>query len=302
MNKIYDKLLLAIAALALLAGIGIFFTTSGGAPTGGSVAVNISDNPYEAIPIPESGGEEAAWPFPEPQSTGWTYDVFTPPKIFLDANGAFTIVPFDDTPPEPPAPFGIYLSEIKRNPYRIQLVGFIEEDLSDASKSLLLFVDEETQDNVRGRIGRDLEKYEFAVEDFTVEKVTFDDGMMSKVAKATIYDKRTGESVILTNGKRLFKEGVTVVLRSSEDASVNLEFEEAPVEFETSLGQYVLEEISLEDSTVTVTKLAVEEEDEAETLTLSPREDNVSESEPVRNTETITPSAEGDRSPFDGLF
>lgn len=265
MNKIYDKLLLLIAVLALAGGAYLYTQAASDAKSPSAVSETPANHPYQPEPVPESGEVEANWPEASEQSTGWLYDVFTPPQIFIDADGRFSIVPI--TPPPPPVPFGVYLAEIRRNLYRLQLEGYIEEDPSDALKSLLLFVNEEAQSQVRARPGDVKAEHEFEVKDFTIERVMTPDGGIEKVATATIYDQRRDETIELVHSEQRFDSGITVVLRSREDASVDIELTEAPTEFQTPSGIYTLQEINLEESSVTVEKQATEER-EAETSVL----------------------------------
>lgn len=265
MNKIYDKLLLLIAVLALAGGAYLYTQAASDAKSPSAVSETPANHPYQPEPVPESGEVEANWPEASEQSTGWLYDVFTPPQIFIDADGRFSIVPI--TPPPPPVPFGVYLAEIRRNLYRLQLEGYIEEDPSDASKSLLLFVNEEAQSQVRARPGDVKAEHKFEVKDFIIERVMTPDGGIKKVATATIYDQRRDETIELVHSEQRFDSGITVVLRSREDASVDIELTEAPTEFQTPSGIYTLQEINLEESSVTVEKQATEER-EAETSVL----------------------------------
>ena len=270
MNKLYDKLLLVVAILALLAGVGFYVTKSGELPSAQPQVGQPTGSPYEAIPVPTSSEVAASWPDAVEQAPGELYDVFTPPAIWIDNDGKFIFdSPIDKS--VPPPPFGLYLAEIEREPYRIQLEGYIEEDLKDASKSLLLLFDEEKQRQVRARVGQERPKSEFQLVDFTIERVKDKDGNTSKIVIATLLDQRSGETVTLTHGERLYNDVTTVVLRSNEDASIEVKLQEAPKAFETALGSYVLEQINLEDSSVAVKKLGNEElelEEETQTLYL----------------------------------
>ena len=269
MNKIYDKLLLALAVLALLAGVGFYVMKSGALPSAQPQVGQPADHPYQAIPVPQSSEVAATWPEATEQAPGELYDVFTPPEIYIDNDGTFIFKPpYDDTKPKPP--FGVYLAEIKRDAYRIQLEGYIEEDLSDASKSLLLLSNEETGTQVRARIGQEKAAAEFKLLDFTIERLRDEDDNPYKIVKATLLDQRTGEEVVLTHGERLFNDSFTITVRSEQDASVNIDLKEAPSEFETPAGKYVLQEINLEASTIKVEKLATDEL-AAETRTLNVR-------------------------------
>ena len=291
MNKIYDKLLLAVAVLALLASVGFYVLKSGELPTAALQLGQPSDNPYQSIPVPVSSSVTATWPEAaetSQQPADELYDVFTPPKIWVNADGSFGFKsPIDKTLPKPP--FGIYLAKIERDPYRIQIEGYIEEDLKDPSKSLVLLFDEEQQQQVRARIGDQNAKSEFTLVDFTIERVKDKDGNISKNVDVTLLDQRSGEQVILTHGARLYNDSTTIILRSNEDASVEIVLDEAPQSFETAAGKYLLQEINLEESSVTVKKLAneaLELDSETEQLYLTAS----NESEIVTTTDSETES------------
>jgi hypothetical protein len=260
MNKIYDKLLLAVALLALLASVGFYVSQSGATSTARSQVGQPADNPYQAIPVPASSGQTAIWPDATKTSKQpplELYDVFTPPQIWVDNDGTF-IFKSPISVAESKPPFGLYLAKFERDPYRIQMEGYIEEDLSDASKSLVLLYDEELQTQVRARIGQEQAKSEFKLVDFSIERVKDNDGNVSKVVTASLLDQRTGKVVVLKHGERLYNDTTTVVLRSQEDSAIEVVLEESSMAFETSLGSYVLEEINLDNKTVTVTRLGNE--------------------------------------------
>ena len=271
MNKIYDKLILGLTILVLAGGIFLYVQAADESSRPSEVSEVPADNPYTPESIPEPKGIDADWPEAKEQTSGWVYDVFTPPQIFLDAEGQFSIVPI--TPPPEPVPFGVYLAEIRRNLYRLQLEGYIEESSSDVSQSLLLFVDEEKQTQVRARPGDIKPDHEFMVRDFNIEREDTSDGGIRKVATATIFDQRRGEAIEIVHGERLYDSGITVIIQSAEDPAVNISLTEAPSEFETPSGNYTLLEINLEESSVTVEKHATEER-EAETRTLFVQSDN----------------------------
>lgn len=301
MNKIYDKLLLAVAIVALLAGVWFYVTKSGDLPSVDSQVGQPADHPYQAIPVPSSADVSATWPNAidtSRQPEGELYDVFTPPVIWVDNDGRFTFEsPLVETNIK--QPFGIYLAKLERDPYRIQIEGYFEEDLKDASKSLVLLFDEENQKQVRARVGQAKAKSEFTLVKFTIERIKDKDGNISKIAKATLLDQRSGKEVILTNGERLYNDSTTVILRSQEDATVEVIITEVPQAFETTAGQYVLETINLEDESVTVKKLGnVELEMEEETLTLSLSTSN----ESAENLGITEPEVEEDEQAFDFSF
>ncbi|HBR92751.1 MAG TPA: hypothetical protein DEA90_01125, partial [Opitutae bacterium] len=121
MNKIYDKLILAVAALILAGGVALYLKQAGVSSQAATVNVQTADNPYQLVPVQASESTDANWPEAGAQPAGpkWIYDVFTPPKIYVDLNtGEFSADP--PVKVAPPVPFGIYLADLERKPYRIQ--------------------------------------------------------------------------------------------------------------------------------------------------------------------------------------
>ena len=287
MNKIYDKLLLVIAVLVLAGGVFLYIQKSSAAPSL-SVPIDVqpANNPYIPEAVYSSTPLEVSWPEASEQSTGWRYDVFTPPKIFIDENGQFSEEGWE--PPAPPSPFGIYLAKIERKPYRIQIEGYMQEDLTDASKTLLLLFNEEAQKQVRARPGDENPDAEFKLLSFNIERLRDKDKNIQKIARATILDQRSGEEVLLTHGERRYDSGFTIVIRSDEDASFSIELAEAASEFEGPTGHYTLLEISLEESSIKVNKLVTDQE-EGETRTLKARAGDLSSMPPTNKAETKAP-------------
>jgi hypothetical protein len=266
MNKIYDKLLLALALLVLLGSLAFYIIKPG---AGGSVpsagSIQLMDHPYVATSISTDDMASATWPQPDEQSTGWVYDVFTPPKIYLDENGRFV-----NEGRKPPVPFGIYVASLERESYRIQLEGYIEEDPMDASKILILLYDEEKQRSVRARVGQVKDASAFEVLDFKIERLRDKNGNPYKNEYATILDQRTQQQVVLRNDERLYNNSVTVQIRSEQNPELNLQVSEVGASFETPAGQFVIEEINIEEMAILVKKLARGDgEDEIKRLTAS---------------------------------
>ena len=278
MNKIYDKLLLTISVLVLAGGVLLYVQKSGSAPSlNAPIDVQPADNPYRPETVSSPTPAEVNWPEASEQSTGWRYDVFTPPKIFIDENGQFSEEGWE--PPAPPAPFGIYLAEIDRKPYRIQIEGYMQEDPADTSKTLLLLFNEEAQKQVRARPGDENLDAEFKLLSFDIERLRDKDKNIQKIARATILDQRSGEEVVLTHGERRYDSGFTVILRSDEDANFNIELTDAPSEFEGPTGYYTLLEISLEESSIKVNKHSTITEEE-DVRMLKARADDASSTPP----------------------
>lgn len=255
MNKHYDKLLLLLAVCALGAGAVLYVKQSG---PDASRARGLGEGHYQAVAIPQMELADVSWGTPTPQEpSGFKYDVFTPYKIYIDPQtGEFT----QDRPKDPlDGPEFIWdavLLSISREPYRIQLEGFIDEGEGSV---LFLFHDVELRKTVRARLGKDsagAAASQFKVVDAQVKLLEGEDGSRTRLATATILDERTGEEKSLIHRELLFEDAVTVVVGSNRDGSFERELSEVGESFTTEYGSYTLKEINLEDSTITVEKAA----------------------------------------------
>jgi hypothetical protein len=292
-----DKIFL-ILSLVLLVGSVAFYIVGSGAGTGKDLPqVQATGSDYAAIPLPQVDGAEITWPDASEQSTGWVYDLFTPPKIFINLDTGEWVS--EGWTPAPKIPFGLYLAELDRALYRIQLLGYIEEDFKDATKSLLLVVDKETDNNLRVRVGQAVLNADFEVIDFQIKRVFGDDGSITKLATASILDTRTGKEVILTHGKELYTDGVSILLESNEDRSIAWRPKAIGDSLETDLGNYSLAAMNLEAATVTIGKEFLDGEYDPITETLSVA---------VASVESDTTESDAndddteDENPFDGMF
>ncbi|WP_269526772.1 hypothetical protein [Coraliomargarita parva] len=283
MKKFYDKLIFLLALLALAAGCAVYFMQSAPAPV---TSASMGDHPYEAVPVPDSSASDAHWPMAEAPADApdELFDVFTPPKIWLDTETLEFVfqAPYVDRRGDKPIPFGVEFVDFAQVPFRLQLQGYVEEDPSDATKSLLLFGDAEKGERVRARVGDEKTEYGFKVVDFEVKKVVAADNSITREAKATILDLQTNQEVVLVPGEILMTDEYTVTLQATDVPDLKFEFSQAPESFEIAGSQYVLEEINLEEPSVSVKKQG-DGENEAVTkkLTLSKK----------TNTNTVKPVA-----------
>ena len=175
----------------------------------------------------------------------------------------------------------------------------MQEDITDASKTLVLMFNEETQKQVRVRPGDEMTDAEFKLLSFDIQRLRDEYNNIQKIARAIILDQRSGEEVVLTHGERRYDSSFTVVIRSDEDASFNIELAEAPSEFEGPTGHYTLLDINLEGPSVKVNKVASDTA-EAEIRILKAREAPSSSTPEIKILETN--SREGAENIFDSMF
>lgn len=258
----YDKLLLLAAFLLLAAGCYIYMATVD------RTVLNVSHSqqsiPYTSLRAEINAPSTVNWSAPQEQSTGWTYDVFTPPKIYLDENGQFVN---EGWKIYEPVPFGVKLTKLEKIPYRIQLEGYIEEDRSDASKSLLMLYNEETERSIRTRVGRRELGAEIEVIEFRIDRLRDANGNPYKEVFAVINDQRSGKTITLQNNKRLYLKDFAAELRSDSDSELQIKLSRVGQTFDTTDAKYRLESVDFEQKSVSVYKFASDKND-AETQRL----------------------------------
>jgi hypothetical protein len=156
-------------------------------------------------PSSQSGATTAdLWPDPPAQrrGRGWIYDVFTPPSLYRDSQaGRLSAVPTADAAPADPADAegDLQLVEVRRGPFRLQLVGYAggPENLRG------IFVHASTGETMIGHGGERLTAHGLAVKriDLCRPSTGREEGEATTdvVATATVQDESTGEDVVLTN-------------------------------------------------------------------------------------------------------
>lgn len=263
MRNIYDKLLLLAACLLLIAGFYIYKSTGDRAVS--DVSQSQLSIPYTSLKAEINAPSTVNWSAPEEQSTGWIYDVFTPPKIYLDENGQFVN---EGWKIYEPVAFGVKLANLEKIPYRIQLEGYIEEDPMDASKSLLLLYNEETRRSIRTRVGRSESVAEIEVIEFKIDRLRDANGNPYKEVFAVLNDQRTGKIVTLKNDERLYLKDFAADVRSESDSEQQILLSRVGQEFETVDGKYRLDAVDFEQNSVSIYKFASDKYD-AETQRLN---------------------------------
>ncbi len=257
MNKHYDKLVLLVALCALIAGAVLYVNQAG---PQNRKAKSLGDGAYPSVAVPAMELSTVDWTAPLPQQpSGFKYEVFTPFKIYIEPKtGEFT----QDRPGPivvDPCIWDAILVSMIREPYRIQLEGFIDEGEGNV---LFLFHDVELRKTVRARNGKEsagATASEFRVTAAEVKLVEGDDGSRTRVATATIVDLRTNEAKTLIHRELLFEDAVTIMVASDKDSSFQAELSAVGDTFTTEHGSYTLQEINLEESTITVEKAATED-------------------------------------------
>lgn len=155
------------------------------------VAVEFSGMRYELPGLRSPESTTAVWPEAPAQSRGdgWVYEVFTPPVVCYDPLTRALTVASPLHPPGAGTPFDLELLEVKPEPYRLQLVGYVGEP----GGYLAAFVSSSLPETLFARAGSRLERLGLTLQCFEVKK---------SVARAVLLDENTGAEVVLDSRTR----------------------------------------------------------------------------------------------------
>lgn len=200
-------------------------------------------------------------PTAQTRGAGWIYDVFTPPEIFFDA----TANRFDVSPPDsgtrivaPGAPSGLELVAVKREPFRLQLVGYV----GNAGNYLGTFENRLTTGVFLAGAGRQVPELDLMITDFAVEwrPVPMADGTTSNqwVATAVVRDEHTGRNTTLTVGEPGYTDELRAVLAVTEDDDESIREVRAGEEIRSLDHTYKIERLQLDPPRVELTGISAE--------------------------------------------
>lgn len=197
-------------------------------------------------------------PEPSPRDAAWTYEVFTPPEIYYDgATQKFTVIPQQTEEADGVAAksgFGLELVEVRRVPFRLQLVGYVGEE----GRYLGTFENLESGETFLARAGCQLPELGLVITDFFVRRESVAIPQSAPVeelmAVAAVHDLRTKGEVMLRHSERSYTEQLCARVRDVADHD----------EYEAKVGDtirigaahYVIEKLQLTPPLVEVRKEA----------------------------------------------
>ena len=209
-----DRLALAVAGVFLLGAVGWFVAQAREveAIRARPVPLPTIAVGYETRAVELPRVENRRWNAPEYSevSAGWVFDTFTPPVIYYHRlTGRFTVTPpdystlsEDSAATSPKFDFGIELVEIQTLPFRLQLVGYA----GGPGNYLGMFENVPTGETLLARSGRVLADLNLQIREVWVqrEEIATPDSMplVQTVARARVWDERTGEEIWLSSDER----------------------------------------------------------------------------------------------------
>jgi hypothetical protein len=275
MSKHYDKLLLLLAGLILVAALGFYFTRS-------ATGVSVSSPLRQAMPVGEdyqfiepfvSTASIILWEAPQPQDErGFElFDVFTPPKIWFNQNTRrFVFEPYV-APPEV-VPFGVMLVDVDQTLYRLQVEGYLEGETRKPEDSTILVRDVNAQRSFRGRPGTRIEEGQFEIVSFRVIIDQLPDGSITRTPTVVIRDLKADQEVTLTTSRAYLPGSWVFTVAATDNPSQQWKLTRVGQTFDYRIpGQesasYTVVDLNFDNKTITLEKAAPYlEETEFQTL------------------------------------
>ena len=272
MKGTYEKILFAIAALVFGAGLAWFFLFAGEPREGPSLSTLPIGDDYEPRERPRVETAEATWTEARPQSEDglWLYDLFTPPKIYINpATELFSVVPYVED--KTGDTFGVVLAGMERRLYRLQYEGYVEDNPGDASQSLIRIYARDLDRALLVRVGQAHPEGRFRVVDFEVDPSLSPGGMIERSARLTLFDEQTGETVTLDSQGPRYSDRAVVLLRAEDGSEAAFRLSGRGESFEWRGFVYRLMDLNPEQGSVRVERTEESTgESEVEVLRVAP--------------------------------
>ena len=256
-----DRILLGSALVAALASFGWF----GAIRHQNRLPVARSEpaEAYQPVTLAAPTVNAAKWPSPRPQTRGseWVYDVFTPPEIgYDDRTREFTVVlPRDASGPDNSArPTAPVLLAVEREPFRLQLIGYVGEE----GRYLGAFENLATSEVILGGTGREFPSLNLVITGFSLRRPLerAADGIGSRpwIATAVVRDQRTGGDITLRQGERTWTNDLRAVLAEDPDEEESIVELRPGEEFQTSDETYRVDRLQLEPPVAELTQISTQ--------------------------------------------
>jgi hypothetical protein len=299
MKAIYDKVLLVLSAL-LVVGSGAYYYTNLPDADIRQRSLQATGGDYEPIEFAFEPRVSVDWADPATQSTGWVFDVFTPPKIYIDPETKA----FIRIPPRAPAdaePFGIYLVRIERELYRFQFQGYAEVDPGNPATSIIYIFDTVNNRQINARSGRDYPDAGFAIKHFTTERLEVD-GIITREAVVTLLDKDMDKEIEMRQNEVIYTGKTRFHFASREYPDFSFVATEVGETFSSPSGVFQIMGIDLANQSVTIEKNASSAIN-SQTQILTPQSSaNIAPVAPTRLEPTPEKTSNEMNNIFDGFF
>ena len=249
MRRYYHIIVFSIAIVCFCLG-GIFYFNFKNKVSVKLEEIN-NENPFKKITFKENLPQKSIWDKPKPQSAGeqWLFQVFTPPKIWIDEKGNFSAQALTA-----PVPFGIDLVSFEREKYRYKFLSFLGKR---KNPTFFILFDNNTGKELRVRQKKDYDDFRI-----TEYKITKKEVIGSNINKRKIFDqiptieiieKISGTKFNLILGDDIYKDQFLIGLKSLQ-SSKTFFVKYIGDSFNTDEAEYFIERINSIEKSIRILK------------------------------------------------
>ena len=210
-----------------------------------------NETPFKKITFTENLPQKSIWDKPKPQSAGeeWLFQVFTPPKIWIDEKGGFSAEALTA-----PVPFGIDLVSFEREKYRYKFLSLLGER---TNPTFIILFDNKTGEELRVRQKKDYDDFRI-----TEYKITKKEVIGSNINKRKIFDqiptieiieKTSGTIFNLIFGEDTYRDQFLIGLKSLQPSKTFF-VKHIGDSFNTDEAEYVIEGINSIEKSIRILK------------------------------------------------
>lgn len=267
MKAYYDKILLLVALIAVAASVGYYFSLEGSvdskdADTKKVLQTKHGGEKWVSVDVPPLKIEEKTWKEVAAQDADglWLYQLFTSPKIWIDSDNNFIVVPPipDDIMAKT---FGFKYGGIKNDVYPIKYKGFYkgQDDkvfiqLTNTDLDILMNAELNSEYEIRDRKGKTI-RTGIVAKDFKTDTVFNKDGTIKKVFTVTLHDANLKRDVVIRSGEPTYiEENKALLLTPESGKGMPWEIKKVGDKFEVGSISYVVKDMNYDQEYAVIEK------------------------------------------------
>ena len=285
MKNNYDKILFLVAVLAACVSGYFYINAQKGAESAKAqqaraLALTPGGEDWAQIEVPKVNPDASStWEAVKAQDEDgmWLFQLFTSPKIWVDADGEFIV--------EPPLKkevikkyFGYKYGSLKNDEYPIRPKGYtVSADgkivqLWDESKNLLMQgkINEEISVRKSGSVTGEKVGSGITVKSHEIINKTEPTGLISKITKVVLFDSNIGKEVVIFSDKPTYlEEARAIVLSPDRSNNPPWEIKKAGDKLETEDAVFTVKKLDFEKEEVEVEKVSKDKGGKTQLMRLS---------------------------------
>lgn len=274
MKNAYDKILFVLALLVLSGSACYYFNTDKSNKQASAKAKSVlasgpQGEAWQEIKVPEIKFDSKVWEAAKAQSEDkmWLYQLFTPPKIWIDNEGKFVVQP-PNSEKKLEQTFGYKFSGLKHEPYPVKYKGFFVIDEKGSPVYHVQLSDESNGRLMKGKVNEEITVFDsksqanvktgITIKNFEIKSVRDEkSSMVSKVYTVVLHDNALGRDITIASDKPTYIDESKALVLSSDGNDGDWEIKAVGDSRKTENSVYTVKELDMDNGVVVVEKVSV---------------------------------------------